>query len=545
MPGTLSIFDIEWITEAICSHLDTTQIYQCTCVSRTWRFAFGPFAWRQFKYSFTTDYPEEYFLYKAQWIRSLQIDINRAALLLNSPPPSCVTNFKELTITAHAHRYAHRQTDGFLPIDKSFSALNLIERNSNLRKLDLECLRELPGYFNPRVLLALSKLESLTHLRLVLGNVDEDGMMQAILEHCPVSVLDLELECNICHRFQDPGPEPEQSLPTSIFTPAFSTTSSREFYGIRRIRITYHRFRRYWQSRDYRADGFQAVVSFLERCRDLEEIIVLKPPKVHRYSFALMVTLAKFCPKLHSISLERKTRGNFPGLSPLFNGRAPRPGTGTGAMVKGRPLVGGSAKSTDTTEEWVGIRNLYINYWFSAETDSQAFPALVHHSGTTLQSIIFEYASRLNSLDIETILLNCSNLRVFKHMHLNESGYHTGATLEGMVSSSKQTWACHDTLVILELPIVDTLCQTIQDHLDKAPEKARLVIELWRMLRGMPKLEMLNISWDFPHLQGDADYDAWRMRYTVAILDANDNRIMGEKDIEWMCLYNLASLSWL
>ncbi|KAF9356579.1 hypothetical protein BGX26_005078 [Mortierella sp. AD094] len=266
MSRALSIFDIEWIIEDICSHLDTPQISQCARVSRTWRLAFAPFAWRNFKYFIAGDYSEEYFSHRAQWIRSLQIDINCAALLLNLPPPSRVTNLKELTITAHAHRYAHRLINGLLPVDNSLSALNLIERNSNLRKLDLECLRELAGYLNPRVLLALSKLESLTHLRLVLGNVEEDGVMQAVLEHCPASVLDLELECNISHRDQESGPEPEQSLSTPTFTPAFSTTSLRKFYAIRKFCITYYRFQRFGQPnpRSSRTDGFQAIVTALQ-----------------------------------------------------------------------------------------------------------------------------------------------------------------------------------------------------------------------------------------------------------------------------------------
>ncbi|KAF9108509.1 hypothetical protein BGX27_008327 [Mortierella sp. AM989] len=509
MSKALSTFDVDLVTEAISSYLSTFQISQCAQVCRVWRRAFEPIA--------------------AHWIRSLRIDINNAALFLSLPSSFRVTDLRVLDVTAFAHKYAHRFSNGLLPVDKSISALNLIGENPDVWKMNLECLLDVAVYLAPNVLLPVSRLEYLTSLKLVLGCIEGNGLMQAILEHCPASVLDLDLECNVSHRDQPSDTEQEQSPSVRAFTPAFSISSSKDRYALRRFRLKYRNFFLYRQTswRYLQPYGFLAILSFLERCLDLEEISIRRFPR--EYVSNLLNTLANTCPKLNLLDfIESTTKWGTPGLSRLFSGRAQRPGT---------RAIGGT-KISNATEEWVGIRNLAINCNFDDRFDPQAIPALINHSATTLQVLRFRYHHALTASDLDIILLNCSSLRELRHHVIAELGPHNGPSLDSLASSSRLTWACHDTLEVFEMTIVDGDSVTDNDVFEAAPRNAKLVMELWKSLRSMPRLRLLKLEWGLPSLNDNSifgDYD--RTEHIVNVLLADKNREMSPLDIGWMGLF--------
>ncbi|KAF9083499.1 hypothetical protein BGX29_003103 [Mortierella sp. GBA35] len=204
----ISIFEIPLILDLICDHLSRADLLPCLQVSHLWHDLFKPQALRYVRFADLKKHQTWTIL-----DQFLTVDLadagcfldNSSSLYINLQTIRCI-DFGYVHPDGYDH-YDFEEDDNDRKlarhlVDSRTNALNLVQKNARLAVLEVKHARQHyhANHFIPAILLSMSELRYLSHLKVQLDAIVPESFLLALLQYIPVSLENLVFSVKSLHR---------------------------------------------------------------------------------------------------------------------------------------------------------------------------------------------------------------------------------------------------------------------------------------------------------------------------------------------------------
>ncbi|KAG0279867.1 hypothetical protein BGZ95_012034 [Linnemannia exigua] len=402
-------------------YLRAEDVYACSLVCKQWHDQFEPYIWSIVELTHPAMIKNHSFPRPLRAAFSTQGDKIKALLTDDSANPSKIAEHcHNLTdFCAVTDRYSVESKD-----QESDAILKILDLNPKLTRLRLEGLQFSEGDLGSGLAVALTSLEHLAYFTLICAKECTISIanLQLILASCPINLQELTLSI--------PSPPPKEEAPNTnnnnnnnnivannnnnndnadnnaeadanlngVAAAAAEATAAAAVAAAavveppnpslerllnlqKEIEISTRNpmpfLKTLWFQGDFRDDDKPLLIPFIARCSNLETLIV--PMVLEEPSDVLATTIRKYCPKLRNLEIGPT---NF-----------------SDDYVAG--LIGSAAR----------LEQLTLHHIPHLQTSSAI--AIAQHADS-LQRLVLDYDTRIQSADIQTILTSCKALQVFQ-----------------------------------------------------------------------------------------------------------------------------------
>ncbi|KAG0373414.1 hypothetical protein BGX24_011737 [Mortierella sp. AD032] len=401
-------------------YLRAEDVYACSLVSKQWHDQFEPYIWSTVELTHPAMIKNHSFPKPLKTAFQTQGDKIKALLTDDSANPSKIAEHcHNLTdFCAVTDRYSVESKD-----QESDAILKILDLNPKLTRLRLEGLQFSEGDLGSGLAVALTSLEHLAYFTLICAKECTISIanLQLILASCPINLQELTLSI--------PSPPPKEEVPNTnnnnnnnnagannndngdnnaeavanpngVAAAAAEATAAAAVAAAaaalieppnpsldrllnlqKEIEISTRNpmpfLKTLWFQGDFRDDDKPLLIPFIARCSNLETLIV--PMVLEEPSDVLATTIRKYCPKLRNLEIGPT---NF-----------------SDDYVAG--LIGSAAR----------LEQLTLHHIPHLQTNSAI--AIAQHADS-LQRLVLDYDTRIQSADIQTILTSCKALQVFQ-----------------------------------------------------------------------------------------------------------------------------------
>lgn len=408
-----SFFRNDLLISFLRQYLRAEDVYACTLVCKQWHDQFEPYIWSTVELTHPAMIKNHSFPRPLRSAFSTHGDKIKALLTDDSANPSKIAEHcHNLTdFCAVTDRYSVEHKD-----QESDAILKILDLNPKLTRLRLEGLQFSEGDLGSGLAVALTSLEHLAYFTLICAKECTISVanLQLILASCPINLQELTLSI--------PSPPPkEETLNTNnnnnnvaVNGNANDAEAEVNLNGVaaaaaeanaaaavaaaavveppnpslerllnlqKEIEISTRNpmpfLKTLWFQGDFRDDDKPLLIPFIARCSNLETLIV--PMVLEEPSDVLATTISKYCPKLRNLEIGPT---NF-----------------SDDYVAG--LISSAAR----------LEQLTLHHIPHLQTSSAI--AIAQHADS-LQRLVLDYDTRIQSVDIQTILTSCKALQVFQ-----------------------------------------------------------------------------------------------------------------------------------
>ena len=399
-------------------YLRAEDVYACTLVCKQWHDQFEPYIWSTVELTHPAMIKNHSFPRPLRAAFSTHGDKIKALLTDDSANPSKIAEHcHNLTdFCAVTDRYSVENKD-----QESDAILKILDLNPKLTRLRLEGLQFSEGDLGSGLAVALTSLEHLAYFTLICAKECTISIanLQLILASCPINLQELTLSI--------PSPPPKEEAPNTnnnninnnnnaaanndnandadaeanpngVAAAAAEATAAAAVAAAavveppnpslerllnlqKEIEISTRNpmpfLKTLWFQGDFRDDDKPLLIPFIARCSNLETLIV--PMVLEEPSDVLATTIRKYCPKLRNLEIGPT---NF-----------------SDEYVAG--LISSAAR----------LEQLTLHHIPHLQTSSAI--AIAQHADS-LQRLVLDYDTRIQSVDIQTILTSCKALQVFQ-----------------------------------------------------------------------------------------------------------------------------------
>ncbi|KAF9127950.1 hypothetical protein BGW39_005461 [Mortierella sp. 14UC] len=394
-------------------YLRAEDVYACSLVCKQWHDQFEPYIWSTVELTHPSMIKNHSFPRPLRAAFSTHGDKIKALLTDDSANPSKIAEHcHNLTdFCAVTDRYSVESKD-----QESDAILKILDLNPKLTRLRLEGLQFSEGDLGSGLAVALTSLENLAYFTLICAKECTISIanLQLILASCPINLQELTLSI--------PSPPPKEEAPNTnnnnaaanngndnnnaeaeanpngVAAAAAEATAAAAVAAAavvnppnpslerllnlqKEIEISTRNpmpfLKTLWFQGDFRDDDKPLLIPFIARCCNLETLIV--PMVLEEPSDVLATTIKKYCPKLRNLEIGPT---NF-----------------SDDYVAG--LIGSAAR----------LEQLTLHHIPHLQTSSAI--AIAQHADS-LQRLVLDYDTRIQSADIQTILTSCKALQVFQ-----------------------------------------------------------------------------------------------------------------------------------
>ncbi|KAF8938493.1 hypothetical protein BGZ47_008551 [Haplosporangium gracile] len=394
-------------------YLRAEDVYACTLVCKQWHDQFEPYIWSTVELTHPAMIKNHSFPRPLRAAFSTHGDKIQALLTDDSANPSKIAEHcHNLTdFCAVTDRYSVENKD-----QESDAILKILDLNPKLTRLRLEGLQFSEGDLGSGLAVALTSLEHLAYFTLICAKECTISIanLQLILASCPINLQELTLSI--------PSPPPKEEAPNTnnnnaaandnangneadadanpngVAAAAAEATAAAAVVAAVSVELPNPSLERLlnlqkeieistrnpmpflktlWFQGDFRDDDKPLLIPFIARCSNLETLIV--PMVLEEPSDVLATTIRKYCPKLRNLEIGPT---NF-----------------SDEYVAG--LISSAAR----------LEQLTLHHIPHLKASSAI--AIAQHADS-LQRLVFDYDTRIQSADIQTILTSCRALQVFQ-----------------------------------------------------------------------------------------------------------------------------------
>ncbi|KAF9097328.1 hypothetical protein BGX23_009176 [Mortierella sp. AD031] len=399
-------------------YLRAEDVYACSLVCKQWHEQFESYIWSTVELTHPSMIKNHSFPRPLRAAFSTHGDKIKALLTDDSANPSkiaehChnITDFCAVT-----DRYSVESKD-----QESDAILKIIDLNSKLTRLRLEGLQFTEGDLGSGLAVALTSLEHLAYFTLICAKecTITIANLQLILASCPITLQELTLSipsappkeetpntnnnnnnaaANNNNNANANNDDDAEANPNGVAAAAAEATAAAAVAAAavveppnpslerllnlqKEIEISTRNpmpfLKTLWFQGDFRDDDKPLLIPFIARCSNLETLIV--PMVLDEPSDVLATTIRKYCPKLRNLEIGPT---NF-----------------SDEYVAG--LISSAAR----------LEQLTLHHIPQLQVGSAI--AIAQHADS-LQRLVLDYDTRIQSADIQTILTSCRALQVFQ-----------------------------------------------------------------------------------------------------------------------------------
>lgn len=408
-----SFFRNDLLISFLRQYLRAEDVYACTLVCKQWHDQFEPYIWSTVELTHPAMIKNHSFPRPLRAAFSTHGDKIKALLTDDSANPSKIAEHcHNLTeFCAVTDRYSVENKD-----QESDAILKILDLNPKLTRLRLEGLQFSEGDLGSGLAVALTSLEHLAFFTLICAKECTISIanLQLILASCPINLQELTLSI--------PSPPPKEEAPNTnnnnnaaanndnandvdaevnlngVAAAAAEATAAAAVAAAavvdppnpslerllnlqKEIEISTRNpmpfLKTLWFQGDFRDDDKPLLIPFIARCSNLETLIV--PMVLEEPSDVLATTIRKYCPKLRNLEIGPT---NF-----------------SDEYVAG--LISSAAR----------LEQLTLHHIPHLQASSAI--AIAQHADS-LQRLVLDYDTRIQSVDIQTILTSCKALQVFQ-----------------------------------------------------------------------------------------------------------------------------------
>ncbi|KAG0282761.1 hypothetical protein BGZ96_000141 [Linnemannia gamsii] len=410
-----SFFRNDLLISFLRQYLRAEDVYACTLVCKQWHDQFEPYIWSTVELTHPAMIKNHSFPRPLRTAFSTHGDKIKALLTDDSANPSKIAEHcHNLTdFCAVTDRYSVEHKD-----QESDAILKILDLNPKLTRLRLEGLQFSEGDLGSGLAVALTSLEHLAYFTLICAKECTISVanLQLILASCPINLQELTLSI--------PSPPPKEETPNTnnnnaaanenananandaevevnlngVAAAAAEATAAAAVAAAavveppspslerllnlqKEIEISTRNpmpfLKTLWFQGDFRDDDKPLLIPFIARCSNLETLIV--PMVLEEPSDVLATTISKYCPKLRNLEIGPT---NF-----------------SDDYVAG--LISSAAR----------LEQLTLHHIPHLQASSAI--AIAQHADS-LQRLVLDYDTRVQSVDIQTILTSCKALQVFQ-----------------------------------------------------------------------------------------------------------------------------------
>ncbi|KAF9154796.1 hypothetical protein BG015_011978 [Linnemannia schmuckeri] len=413
-----SFFRNDLLISFLRQYLRAEDVYACTLVCKQWHDQFEPYIWSTVELTHPAMIKNHSFPRPLRAAFSTHGDKIKALLTDDSANPSKIAEHCHniIDFCAVTDRYSVENKD-----QESDAILKILDLNPKLTRLRLEGLQFSEGDLGSGLAVALTSLEHLAYFTLICAKECTISIanLQLILASCPINLQELTLSI--------PSPPPKEEAPNTnnnnnnnnnavandnangneadadanpngVAAAAAEATAAAAVaaaVGVeppnpslerllnlqKEIEISTRNpmpfLKTLWFQGDFRDDDKPLLIPFIARCSNLETLIV--PMVLEEPSDVLATTIRKYCPKLRNLEIGPT---NF-----------------SDEYVAG--LISSAAR----------LEQLTLHHIPHLQASSAI--AIAQHADS-LQRLILDYDTRIQSADIQTILTSCRALQVFQ-----------------------------------------------------------------------------------------------------------------------------------
>lgn len=411
-----SFFRNDLLISFLRQYLRAEDVYACTLVCKQWHHQFEPYIWSTVELTHPAMIKNHSFPRPLRAAFSTHGDKIKALLTDDSANPSKIAEHcHNLTdFCAVTDRYSVENKD-----QESDAILKILDLNPKLIRLRLEGLQFSEGDLGSGLAVALTSLEHLAYFTLICAKECTISVanLQLILASCPINLQELTLSI--------PSPPPKEEAPNTnnnnnnnnaaanndnandadaegnlngVAAAAAEATAAAAVAAAavveppnpslerllnlqKEIEISTRNpmpfLKTLWFQGDFRDDDKPLLIPFIARCSNLETLIV--PMVLEEPSDVLATTIRKYCPKLRNLEIGPT---NF-----------------SDEYVAG--LISSAAR----------LEQLTLHHIPHLQASSAI--AIAQHADS-LQRLVLDYDTRIQSVDIQTILTSCKALQVFQ-----------------------------------------------------------------------------------------------------------------------------------
>ncbi|KAF9319614.1 hypothetical protein BGZ91_004915 [Linnemannia elongata] len=407
-----SFFRNDLLISFLRQYLRAEDVYACTLVCKQWHDQFEPYIWSTVELTHPAMIKNHSFPRPLRAAFSTHGDKIKALLTDDSANPSKIAEHcHNLTeFCAVTDRYSVENKD------QESAILKILDLNPKLTRLRLEGLQFSEGDLGSGLAVALTSLEHLAFFTLICAKECTISIanLQLILASCPINLQELTLSI--------PSPPPKEEAPNTnnnnnaaanndnandvdaegnlngVAAAAAEATAAAAVAAAavvdppnpslerllnlqKEIEISTRNpmpfLKTLWFQGDFRDDDKPLLIPFIARCSNLETLIV--PMVLEEPSDVLATTIRKYCPKLRNLEIGPT---NF-----------------SDEYVAG--LISSAAR----------LEQLTLHHIPHLQASSAI--AIAQHADS-LQRLVLDYDTRIQSVDIQTILTSCKALQVFQ-----------------------------------------------------------------------------------------------------------------------------------
>jgi hypothetical protein len=412
-----SFFRNDLLISFLRQYLRAEDVYACTLVCKQWHDQFEPYIWSTVELTHPAMIKNHSFPRPLRAAFSTHGDKIKALLTDDSANPSKIAEHcHNLTdFCAVTDRYSVENKD-----QESDAILKILDLNPKLTRLRLEGLQFSEGDLGSGLAVALTSLDHLAYFTLICAKECTISVanLQLILASCPINLQELTLSI--------PSPPPKEETPNTNNNNAAANDNANANANVadadanpngvaaaaaeataaaaaavaaaavveppnpslerllnlqKEIEISTRNpmpfLKTLWFQGDFRDDDKPLLIPFIARCSNLETLIV--PMVLEEPSDVLATTIRKYCPKLRNLEIGPT---NF-----------------SDEYVAG--LISSAAR----------LEQLTLHHIPHLQASSAI--AISQHADS-LQRLVLDYDTRIQSVDIQTILTSCKALQVFQ-----------------------------------------------------------------------------------------------------------------------------------
>ncbi|KAF9539446.1 hypothetical protein EC957_005405 [Mortierella hygrophila] len=413
-----SFFRNDLLISFLRQYLRAEDVYACTLVSKQWHDQFEPYIWSTVELTHPAMIKNHSFPRPLRAAFSTQGDKIKALLTDDSANPSKIAEHcHNLTdFCAVTDRYSVENKD-----QESDAILKILDLNPKLTRLRLEGLQFSEGDLGSGLAVALTSLEHLAYFTLICAKECTISIanLQLILASCPINLQELTLSIpsppakeeapntnnnnnnnndNAAANNDNANDADAEANPNGVAAAAAEATAAAAVAAAavveppnpslerllnlqKEIEISTRNpmpfLKTLWFQGDFRDDDKPLLIPFIARCSNLETLIV--PMVLEEPSDVLATTIRKYCPKLRNLEIGPT---NF-----------------SDEYVAG--LISSAAR----------LEQLTLHHIPHLQASSAI--AIAQHADS-LQRLVLDYDTRIQSVDIQTILTSCKALQVFQ-----------------------------------------------------------------------------------------------------------------------------------
>ncbi|KAG9061045.1 hypothetical protein KI688_007674 [Linnemannia hyalina] len=409
-----SFFRNDLLISFLRQYLRAEDVYACTLVSKQWHDQFEPYIWSTVELTHPAMIKNHSFPRPLRAAFSTQGDKIKALLTDDSANPSKIAEHcHNLTdFCAVTDRYSVENKD-----QESDAILKILDLNPKLTRLRLEGLQFSEGDLGSGLAVALTSLEHLAYFTLICAKECTISIanLQLILASCPINLQELTLSIpsppakeeapntnnnnnNNDNAAANNDDADAEANPNGVAAAAAEATAAAAVAAAavveppnpslerllnlqKEIEISTRNpmpfIKTLWFQGDFRDDDKPLLIPFIARCSNLETLIV--PMVLEEPSDVLATTIRKYCPKLRNLEIGPT---NF-----------------SDEYVAG--LISSAAR----------LEQLTLHHIPHLQASSAI--AIAQHADS-LQRLVLDYDTRIQSVDIQTILTSCKALQVFQ-----------------------------------------------------------------------------------------------------------------------------------